>query len=115
MNAEQKNFKGVARDYYYLATPRYLETPLENPLLFLRQKKSTDGLVIWLNMHGCGSAKTSRKKSNWSVSRKSKEMCFISPIFVPYLLKHPIYSSLDCPSISFNSSSYADAWKSRTR
>jgi hypothetical protein len=40
MNAEQKNFKGVARDYYYLATPRYLETPLENPLLFLRQKKN---------------------------------------------------------------------------
>jgi hypothetical protein len=28
--------------------------------------------------------------------------------FKSYLLKDPIYSSLDCPSISFNSASYAD-------
>ena len=32
---------------YYLATPRYLETPLENPLLFLRINFMD--LIIWLN------------------------------------------------------------------
>jgi hypothetical protein len=46
-NSSKKEFRSLRSNY--LATPRYLETPLENPLLFLRINFMD--LIIWLTIY----------------------------------------------------------------
>ena len=67
-------------NFYYLATPLYFETPRENPLLFLHPNNDSN-LVI--------------------------KLCLISLTQLSdfYLLKDPMYSSLEWASISLTSSS----------